>query len=94
MMVNVSESGIGHSHYFSQKNLSFIYRFPSTVHIETDIKPGEFVMRTLFAEFTVQGIQLTENQYILSSIQTIQKRTGRIESVSCQFSTSQKGSFR
>ena len=30
-------------------------RFPSSVHIETDIKPGEFVMRTLFAEFTVQA---------------------------------------
>ena len=29
-------------------------RFPSTVNIETDIRPGEFVMRTLFAEFTVQ----------------------------------------
>ena len=28
-------------------------RFPSSVHIETDIKPGEFVMRTLFAEFTI-----------------------------------------
>ena len=31
-------------------------RFPSTVHIETDIKPGEFVMRTLFAEFTIQEL--------------------------------------
>ena len=30
-------------------------RFPSSVHIETDIKPGEFVMRTLFAEFTIQA---------------------------------------
>ncbi len=29
-------------------------RFPSNVNIETDIKPGEFVMRTLFAEFTIQ----------------------------------------
>jgi hypothetical protein len=32
-----------------------LVRFPSTVHIETDIKPGEFVMRTLFAEFTIQA---------------------------------------
>ena len=29
-------------------------RFPSNVNIETDIRPGEFVMRTLFAEFTIQ----------------------------------------
>ena len=29
-------------------------RFPSSFNIETDIRPGEFVMRTLFAEFTVQ----------------------------------------
>ena len=29
-------------------------RFPSSVNIDTDIKPGEFVMRTLFAEFTIQ----------------------------------------
>ncbi len=29
-------------------------RFPSAFNIETDIRPGEFVMRTLFAEFTVQ----------------------------------------
>jgi hypothetical protein len=32
-------------------------RFPSTVNIETDIRPGEFVMRTLFAEFTVQVLK-------------------------------------
>ena len=31
-------------------------RFPSSFNIETDIRPGEFVMRTLFAEFTVQVI--------------------------------------
>ena len=30
-------------------------RFPSSFNIETDIRPGEFVMRTLFAEFTVQA---------------------------------------
>ena len=29
-------------------------RFPSSVNIDTDIKPGEFVMRTLIAEFTIQ----------------------------------------
>lgn len=29
-------------------------RFPSNINIETDIRPGEFVMRTLFAEFTIQ----------------------------------------
>lgn len=29
-------------------------RFPSSVNIDTDVKPGEFVMRTLFAEFTIQ----------------------------------------
>ena len=29
-------------------------RFPSSFNIETDIRPGEFVMRTLLAEFTVQ----------------------------------------
>lgn len=29
-------------------------KFPSSVNIDTDIKPGEFVMRTLFAEFTIQ----------------------------------------
>ena len=29
-------------------------RFPSNVNIETDIRPGEFVMRTLVAEFTIQ----------------------------------------
>ena len=33
-------------------------RFPSNVNIETDIRPGEFVMRTLFAEFTIQVILL------------------------------------
>ena len=30
-------------------------RFPSSFNIETDIRPGEFVMRTMFAEFTVQA---------------------------------------
>ena len=30
-------------------------RFPSSFNIDTDIRPGEFVMRTLFAEFTVQA---------------------------------------
>jgi len=30
-------------------------RFPSSFNIETDIRPGEFVMRTLFAEFTIQA---------------------------------------
>lgn len=29
--------------------------YPSTVNIDVDIKPGEFVMRTLFADFTVQA---------------------------------------
>ena len=29
-------------------------RFPSSVNIDTDVRPGEFVMRTLFAEFTIQ----------------------------------------
>ena len=29
-------------------------RFPGSVNIDVDIRPGEFVMRTLFAEFTVQ----------------------------------------
>lgn len=27
--------------------------FPESVHISTNAKPGEFVMQTLFAEFTV-----------------------------------------
>lgn len=27
--------------------------FPAGIHIDTDVKPGEFVMRTLFADFTV-----------------------------------------
>ncbi|XP_045105728.1 protein furry-like isoform X4 [Portunus trituberculatus] len=30
-------------------------QFPATVHIDTDLRPGEFVMRTLFAEFTVMA---------------------------------------
>ncbi|CAB3359556.1 Hypothetical predicted protein [Cloeon dipterum] len=29
--------------------------YPSSVHIDMDIRPGEYVMRTLFAEFTVQA---------------------------------------
>ncbi|KAF4524722.1 hypothetical protein B566_EDAN013957, partial [Ephemera danica] len=29
--------------------------YPSCVHIDMDIRPGEYVMRTLFAEFTVQA---------------------------------------
>ncbi|XP_059089513.1 protein furry-like isoform X3 [Tigriopus californicus] len=29
-------------------------RYPSSFNIDTDIKPGEFVMRTLFAEFTIE----------------------------------------
>ncbi|XP_021940399.1 protein furry [Zootermopsis nevadensis] len=29
--------------------------YPACVHIDMDIRPGEFVMRTLFAEFTVQA---------------------------------------
>uniref|UniRef100_A0A1S4MY51 Uncharacterized protein n=1 Tax=Pediculus humanus subsp. corporis TaxID=121224 RepID=A0A1S4MY51_PEDHC len=29
--------------------------YPSCVNIDVDIKPGEFVMRTLFADFTVQA---------------------------------------
>ena len=30
-------------------------RFPSNVNIETDIRPGEFVMRMLFQDFTIQA---------------------------------------
>lgn len=30
-------------------------QFPATVHVDTDLRPGEFVMRTLFAEFTVMA---------------------------------------
>ncbi|KAK3869521.1 hypothetical protein Pcinc_025161 [Petrolisthes cinctipes] len=30
-------------------------QFPATVHIDTDLRPGEFVMRTLFAEYTVMA---------------------------------------
>ncbi len=30
-------------------------RFPGSVNIDPDVRPGEFVMRTLFAEFTVQA---------------------------------------
>ena len=37
-------------------------RFPSSFNIETDIRPGEFVMRTLFAEFTVQVIMQYEKR--------------------------------
>jgi hypothetical protein len=40
-------------------------RFPSTVNIETDIRPGEFVMRTLFAEFTVQVLETMNNGVLL-----------------------------
>lgn len=29
--------------------------YPSCVNIDVNIKPGEFVMRTLFADFTVQA---------------------------------------
>lgn len=29
--------------------------YPSCVNIDVDIKPGEFVMKTLFADFTVQA---------------------------------------
>ncbi|XP_067137576.1 protein furry [Centruroides vittatus] len=29
--------------------------FPSGINIDTEVKPGEFVLRTLFAEFTVQA---------------------------------------
>jgi hypothetical protein len=29
--------------------------YPACVHIDMDIRPGEFVMRTLFADFTVQA---------------------------------------
>lgn len=28
---------------------------PRAIKIDTDIKPGEFVLRTLFAEFAVQA---------------------------------------
>ena len=30
-------------------------QFPATVHVDTDLRPGEFVMRTLFAEYTVMA---------------------------------------
>jgi hypothetical protein len=43
----------------AQYCLADFYRFPSTVNIETDIRPGEFVMRTLFAEFTIQVNELS-----------------------------------
>ncbi|PNF32063.1 hypothetical protein B7P43_G05721, partial [Cryptotermes secundus] len=31
------------------------YPYPACIHIDMDIRPGEFVMRTLFADFTVQA---------------------------------------
>ena len=31
------------------------HSFPASVQIDPDLRPGEFVMRTLFAEFTVQA---------------------------------------
>ncbi|KAK7078985.1 hypothetical protein SK128_027864 [Halocaridina rubra] len=30
-------------------------QFPATVHVDTNLRPGEFVMRTLFAEYTVMA---------------------------------------
>ena len=31
------------------------HSFPASVQVDPDLRPGEFVMRTLFAEFTVQA---------------------------------------
>lgn len=31
------------------------HQFPSNINIETDLRPGEFVMRTLFADFTLMA---------------------------------------
>ncbi|CAL4082255.1 unnamed protein product, partial [Meganyctiphanes norvegica] len=31
------------------------FQFPATINVDTDLRPGEFVMRTLFAEFTVMA---------------------------------------
>lgn len=36
-------------------------QFPATVHVDTDLRPGEFVMRTLFAEYTVMAEKKIEN---------------------------------
>ena len=36
-------------------------QFPPTVHVDTELRPGEFVMRTLFAEFTVTVEKKIEN---------------------------------
>ena len=47
-------------------------RFPSNVNIETDIRPGEFVMRTLFAEFTIQVSQ-SSKKYCLYLFQEVGK---------------------
>lgn len=30
-------------------------QFPPNINVETDLRPGEFVMRTLFAEFTIMA---------------------------------------
>ena len=27
--------------------------FPENIHIKTNVKPGEFIMQTLFAQFTI-----------------------------------------
>ncbi|XP_076040545.1 microtubule binding protein furry isoform X4 [Oratosquilla oratoria] len=36
-------------------------QFPASMHIDTDLRPGEFVMRTLFAEFTITVERKIEN---------------------------------
>ena len=37
------------------------HSFPTSVQVDPDLRPGEFVMRTLFAEFTVQAERKIES---------------------------------
>ena len=45
--------------------------FPPNVNVETDLRPGEFVMRTLFADFTVlveKKIEDVMQEHVVCSI--------------------------
>lgn len=55
-------AGGGTSNYLSQSALVLPWGarkerqpFPPGIHFDTDVKPGEFVLRVLFAEFTLQA---------------------------------------
>lgn len=57
-------------------------QFPATIHVDTDLRPGEFVMRTLFAEFTVMAerkIETVMQEPLVSLWMKIEEKNKKLE---------------